>query len=72
MTRPDQDRPEMMQREFSKHDDVQVVGSKLMLKPQGALDGADGEMASELLGRLDEGACSKKRFPFFQITSCRH
>ena len=38
-----------------------MVGSKLKLKPQGALDGVDGEMASELLGRLDEGTRSKKR-----------
>ena len=65
-------RPEMMQREFSKHDDVQLVASKLMLKPQGALDGADGEMASELLGRLDEGARSEKRLNFFQILTKHH
>ena len=35
-------------------------------KLQGALDGVDGEMASQLLGRLDERTSTKKRFVFIQ------
>ena len=38
----------------------------ILVKFQGALVGVDGEMASKLLGRLDERTSSKKRFVFIQ------
>ena len=41
----------------------------LICKLQGALDGVDGEMASELLGRLDERTSSKKRFVLFKTST---
>ena len=47
---------------LTKWDNDDCVCSILLLKLQGTLVRADGEMAAELLGRLDARTRAKKRF----------